>query len=156
MLFYVICSLALSIKMNFLLYLPGLAYLLWTSLGPIPSLLPLSLIALPQLALAAPFLSCPALASTYLHTAFNFSREFLWEWTVNWRWLGEEAFHKKELAGGLLVGHAVGLALLAWSWAEGGGGLVEVVLRGVKKPMQPAGRGRPSADREWRGPNGWR
>lgn len=134
--------------MNFLLYLPGLCYLLFTSLGPVPSLVPLSLIATTQLALAAPFLTSPASALTYLHTAFNFGREFLWEWTVNWRWLGEEAFHKKELAGGLMLGHLVGIVLLALSWAEAEGGLVEVVWRGVRKPMLPAGRGRPSPDRE--------
>lgn len=140
--------------MNFLLYLPGLCYLLWTSLGPVPSLLPLALIALPQLALAAPFLASPASALTYAHTAFDFSRAFLWEWTVNWRWLGEDAFHKRELAGGLVLGHLVGLVLLALSWGEVEGGLVEVVWRGVRRPTRPAGRGRPSADREWRGRSG--
>lgn len=144
-------SLALSIKMNFLLYLPALLYLLWTSLGPLPSLPALSLLLLPQLALATPFLHSPASALTYLRTAFNLDRAFLWEWTVNWRWLGEEAFHQKELAGALMVGHVVGLGLVGLSWGEAEGGLLSVIWRGVRSPARAAGRGRPSADREWRG-----
>lgn len=136
--------------MNFLLYLPALLYLLFTSLGPIPSLSPLLCIALPQVILASPFLTTSSSALTYFSTAFNLRREFLWEWTVNWRWLGEEAFAKKELAGGLMLVHLLGLVFLALWWAEKEGGLVTVLLRGLNKPMQPAGRGRPSADREWR------
>lgn len=141
-------SLALSIKMNLLLYLPALLYLLFTSLGALPTLLHLSLISLIQVSLATPFLTSRQAALTYLHSAFNFSREFLWEWTVNWRWLGEEAFESIELSRGLLVGHVLVLVLFGAAWAEKEGGVRKLLKKGLWKPMEGAVLGRPSADCE--------
>ena len=141
-------SLALSIKMNLLLYLPALLYLFFTTLGALPTLLHLSLIALIQAVLATPFVTSPQAALIYLSTAFNFSREFLWEWTVNWRWLGEEAFESSELSRGLLVGNVLALVLFGATWAETEGGVWKLLGRGLRKPMEGAVLGRPSADCE--------
>ena len=43
--------------------------------------------------------------SSYLSKAFDFGREFLWEWTVNWRWVGEDIFSSRKFAYFLLAGH---------------------------------------------------
>jgi alpha-1,3-mannosyltransferase len=47
----------------------------------------------------------------YLSKAFEFSRQFFFKWTVNWRFIGEETFLSKPFSLGLLGAHA-GLLLL--------------------------------------------
>lgn len=49
----------------------------------------------------------------YLTRAFEFTRQFLFKWTVNWRFVGEETFVSKEFSGALLAIHAALLALFA-------------------------------------------
>jgi alpha-1,3-mannosyltransferase len=61
----------------------------------------------------------------YLSRAFELSRKFLFKWTVNWRFVGEERFLSKEFSILLLVGHMGTLALfLTTRW-----------LRPTEKPM---------------------
>ena len=43
--------------------------------------------------------------SAYLGRAFEFSRQFLYKWTVNWRFVDEETFLSKPFAYGLLITH---------------------------------------------------
>lgn len=143
-------SLALSIKMNLLLFLPGLLFLLFTTLGAISTVIHVLTIILVQVLLAAPFLTDLSAASIYFHTAFNFSREFVWEWTVNWRWLGERAFESKELSGGLLIAHAVVLILCGMNWSGKEGGTLQLLSRGLKNPSVGPARGQPHADCESR------
>ncbi|KAI5474876.1 hypothetical protein MNV49_002320 [Pseudohyphozyma bogoriensis] len=143
----VLFSLALSIKMNHLITLPSLLYLFYLHLGLIPTVFQLALIALPQLILAFPFLDTSSHALTYFHTAFDFKREFLWEWTVNWRWVGEEAFESVTFSKVLLVAHVVVLVVVGVGWAEKDGGLVRLVWDGVKKPMTPPSQISPTPDR---------
>jgi alpha-1,3-mannosyltransferase len=135
--------------MNLLLYAPALLYIFFTTLGLVSSLIQITLIVLVQIALAAPFLTNPSNALIYLHTAFNFSREFSWEWTVNWRWLGEEAFSSPELSKGLLALNAFVLVLFGFKWAEKEGGVFRVIWRGLKRPTKGAALSIPSADREF-------
>lgn len=135
--------------MNLLLYAPALLYIFFTTLGLVSSLIQIALIVLVQIALAAPFLTNPSNALIYLHTAFNFSREFSWEWTVNWRWLGEEAFSSPELSEGLLALNAFVLVLFGFKWAEKEGGVFRVIWRGMKRPTKGAALSIPSADREF-------
>ena len=141
--------------MNLLLFLPGLLFLLFTTLGALSTLLHLLTIFLIQLLLAAPFLtltstSLSASLIIYFRTAFNFSREFLWEWTVNWRWVGEEAFVNQRFSGALLIGNVVALVLLGLKWSEREGGALRLLTQGLKDPrVGPlAARGEPSADCE--------
>lgn len=47
----------------------------------------------------------------YLKRAFDLSRVFKYEWTVNWKFVSEERFLSKEFAIGLLASHAVLLTL---------------------------------------------
>lgn len=47
----------------------------------------------------------------YLHKAFELSRVFTFEWTVNWKFLPEDVFVSKQLALGLLCAHMLFLVL---------------------------------------------
>jgi len=49
----------------------------------------------------------------YLSRAFEFSRQFLFKWTVNWRFVGEDVFLSREFSTALLVGHMSALILFA-------------------------------------------
>lgn len=132
-------SLALSIKMSIILVFPALLYLYLINLGTTATLLHSLLIVAIQLLLATPFIvSHPA---EYINGAFNFSRQFTWEWTVNWRWVGEKTFSSQELSRGLLLLHFVGLLLLLYKWTEPDGGVVRVMQRGLRYPNRPAAKG---------------
>lgn len=50
-------------------------------------------------------------APSYFARAFELTREFLYKWTVNWRFIDEETFLSKKFALGLLAIHA---GLLIW------------------------------------------
>lgn len=80
-----IFSLAVSIKMNVLLFAPGLLLLLLQA-SPNSKAVVLRLAfgcALPQLVLGAPFLLRFPLS--YLRKAFELDRVFFYKWTVNWK-----------------------------------------------------------------------
>jgi len=82
----VVFSLAVSMKMNVLLFAPGLLLLL-LQVGPdldtvIWHRLALCC-ALPQVILGAPFLFTYPIA--YLHKAFELTHVFFYQWTVNWK-----------------------------------------------------------------------
>jgi hypothetical protein len=108
-----------------------------------------------QLALAAPFLSSPALAKDYFTSAFDFSRSFLFKWSVNWNFLGESIFASSGFKYGLLLCHVRDwyrgfpilpsyadsgdlyqiVVLIAFAWAKWSnhvkGGTLEVLKRGL-------------------------
>jgi len=77
-------SLAVSIKMNVLLFAPGLLLLLLQSSENIAeTVICLGICAGIQLILGAPFLlSYPV---SYIRKAFEFDRVFFYKWTVNWK-----------------------------------------------------------------------
>lgn len=67
---------------------------------------------LPFLAFSAP---------DYFHRAFNFGRQFLFKWTVNWRFLPVEIFENRIFHLNLLILHVLFLVLLLhlctrWAW----------------------------------------
>ncbi|CAH0050257.1 unnamed protein product [Clonostachys solani] len=99
----------LGIKMSLLLTLPAVVILLFLGRGFWPCLRVLWLMAQVQLAIAIPFL--PANAKGYLGRAFELSRQFKFEWTVNWRMLGEEVFLSRPFALALLGCHVVFLLI---------------------------------------------
>ena len=140
-----IFSFALSIKMNILLYMPGLLVVFLKSLGVIESLVHLGIVLLFQVWLAMPFMMSHPRA--YLSNAFDFSRQFLYKWTVNWRFVPEEVFLSKRFALSLLVGHLTVLALFAFlRWFKNDGGLLETVKRGFIRPLKRASWDLPSGD----------
>lgn len=79
-----IFSLAVSVKMNILLFAPGLLLLLLqTHSNWKGTLIGLSICAVTQLVLGAPFLL--RYPESYLRKAFELDRSFFYKWTVNWK-----------------------------------------------------------------------
>nr|SVE92972.1 EOG090X04XE [Moina brachiata] len=121
-------SLAVSIKMNILLFAPALLVAYITTQGYYGTFKQLSICAGIQLLLGAPFLVGNPVA--YIVGSFNLGRVFLYEWTVNWRFLPEEIFINPIFHVSLLLLHVTVLALFASSWYR--------YLKSFAK-LQPAG-----------------
>jgi alpha-1,3-mannosyltransferase len=83
-------SLAVSVKMNILLYAPGLLLLLWKRFGFVGAIPRLVVCAVPQVVLAWPFLKSNAWG--YLSRSFDLGRQFFYVWSVNWQFVPEEVF----------------------------------------------------------------
>lgn len=100
-------TLALNIKMNILLFAPGFAVVYFFNLGLIHSILHAILITgCGTILINLPFLLYHP--ENFIKAAFDFGRKFLYEWTVNWRFLDEatflnESFHQILLALHLVV-----------------------------------------------------
>jgi alpha-1,3-mannosyltransferase len=80
-----IFSLAVSIKMNVLLFAPGLLLLLLQANDNLLQVIQTLFFAcaLPQLVLGAPFLL--TYPQSYIRKAFELDRVFFYKWTVNWK-----------------------------------------------------------------------
>ncbi|XP_028393797.1 dol-P-Man:Man(5)GlcNAc(2)-PP-Dol alpha-1,3-mannosyltransferase-like [Dendronephthya gigantea] len=96
-------SIAVSVKMNILLFAPGLLFLLLESHGLLGTLPKLTICAATQLFLATPFLITNPFG--YVARSFNLGRQFFFKWTVNWRFLPEWMFHSRYLHVFLLLLH---------------------------------------------------
>ncbi|KAI8063857.1 glycosyltransferase [Gongronella butleri] len=121
-------SAALSIKMNILLFFPGFAVILWMSLGAWATFARLALIAAVQVLVALPFEPM-----AYMSRAFEFSRVFDYQWTVNWRMVDEKTFVSPQFARLLLAGQAAVLILfLTNDWCKKQGGMIHAFLAGFK------------------------
>ncbi|CAM9779063.1 unnamed protein product [Ectocarpus sp. 8 AP-2014] len=107
-------SLAVGVKMNILLFAPGLLLLLVQANGIGGAAVCLSICAGVQLLLGAPFLLQHPVA--YLSRSFELGRVFKFEWTVNFKFLTEEAFVSPRLSVALLILTLVALALFASKW----------------------------------------
>lgn len=72
----------------------------------------------------------------YITRAFELTRQFMFKWTVNWRFVGEETFLSKEFSLGLLALHLSLLGLFSTIWAKPSGmsvfGFARDLLRGWK------------------------
>uniref|UniRef100_A0A8C3SDI9 Dol-P-Man:Man(5)GlcNAc(2)-PP-Dol alpha-1,3-mannosyltransferase n=1 Tax=Chelydra serpentina TaxID=8475 RepID=A0A8C3SDI9_CHESE len=131
-------SLAVSVKMNVLLFAPGLLFLLLWRFG-LPGTIPkLSLCALLQVVLGLPFLlENPA---GYVTRSFDLGRQFLFKWTVNWRFLPEEVFQHRAFHLALLAAHLGALGLFALHrWHRSEGSLLSLLKDPAerKSPPQP-------------------
>jgi len=105
-------SIAVSIKMNVLLFAPGALAIAVKISNFQETLLGVLAGVLFQLFVALPFLvSHPW---SYLGQAFEFSRVFKYEWTVNWKFLPENWFLSKQFALFLIALH---LRVL-WSFVQ--------------------------------------
>lgn len=112
-------SMALSVKMNVLLYLPAFGLVVFFLVGErlVHTALVLLVIPVVQLMIGWRFLlplfwddDARYLRWAYLSNAFDFSRQFLYKWTVNWKFVGEDTFLSPAFANALLVGHVSVLA----------------------------------------------
>ncbi|XP_041953251.1 dol-P-Man:Man(5)GlcNAc(2)-PP-Dol alpha-1,3-mannosyltransferase [Alosa alosa] len=124
-----IFSLAVSVKMNVLLFAPGLLFLLLSEFGLMKTIPKLTLCAAIQLLLGLPFLLENPVG--YMSRAFDLGRQFLFKWTVNWRFLPEWLFLNRYFHLVLLLSHLITLALFAWRrWKRPG----ESMLALLKDP----------------------
>ncbi|KAK5165081.1 dolichyl-P-Man:Man(5)GlcNAc(2)-PP-dolichol alpha-1,3-mannosyltransferase [Saxophila tyrrhenica] len=102
-------SIGLGVKMSLLLALPGIGVVLWQAIGRDRALRQAMFIGQFQILIGFPFLLKNPWG--YLSRAFEFSRQFLFKWTVNWRFVGEERFLSKHFAFVLLAGHMTVLGI---------------------------------------------
>ena len=96
-------SLAVSVKMNVLLFAPGLLLLYLRRFGLAGAMVNLSICAAVQLVLGLPFLL--TYPYSYVKGAFDFGRVFTYIWTVNFKFLPEDVFVNPLLGKGLLLVH---------------------------------------------------
>ncbi|XP_041658368.1 dol-P-Man:Man(5)GlcNAc(2)-PP-Dol alpha-1,3-mannosyltransferase isoform X1 [Cheilinus undulatus] len=129
-------SLAVSVKMNVLLFAPGLLFLLLSEFGLIRTIPKLSLCAGIQVLLGLPFLLENPIG--YVSRAFDLGRQFLFKWTVNWRFLPEWLFLNRYFHLLLLVAHLLTLLLFALQrWRRPGESIFEL-LKEPSKRKSPA------------------
>jgi alpha-1,3-mannosyltransferase len=98
---FLINIIIVSVKMNILLQSPGVLLVLLIGCGFQETFICLSICALLQLILGYPFLS--TYPYEYLKNSFDIGRVFMFQWTVNWKFLNEEFFVSKTLAIVLLL-----------------------------------------------------
>ena len=132
--------------MSALLYLPGILVVLFRRRGLLATLLSVVALALSQVAIGWPFIQ--GNPHSYFKLAFEFSRQFLYKWTVNWRFVPEETFLSSTWAKALLALHLATLIALGFRWCRRDGGVFAVLDRGVRRPATPPSLVPMSADCE--------
>lgn len=107
-------SLAVSVKMNVLLFAPALFFVLLSTQGFLHTVLLGIFCAAVQVVLGLPFLIANPVS--YIMGAFNLGRIFLYEWTVNWRFLPEDVFVDRRFHLVLLGLHAAVILSFLPKW----------------------------------------
>uniref|UniRef100_A0A1B6MG43 dolichyl-P-Man:Man5GlcNAc2-PP-dolichol alpha-1,3-mannosyltransferase n=1 Tax=Graphocephala atropunctata TaxID=36148 RepID=A0A1B6MG43_9HEMI len=107
-------SLAVSVKMNILLYAPALLVSYYYSLGVKGTVVQLLICGSIQLIVGLPFLITNPIA--YVKGSFDIGRIFLYQWTVNWRFLPETIFISRYFHAALLVLHLLLIVIFLSSW----------------------------------------
>nr|XP_046215433.1 LOW QUALITY PROTEIN: dol-P-Man:Man(5)GlcNAc(2)-PP-Dol alpha-1,3-mannosyltransferase-like [Oncorhynchus gorbuscha] len=127
-------SLAVSVKMNVLLFAPGLLFLLLSEFGLMRTIPKLSLCAAIQLLLGLPFLMENPIG--YMTRAFDLGRQFMFTWTVNWRFLPEWLFLSRYFHLVLLAAHLLALLLFALRrWKRPEESIVELLKEPGKRVL---------------------
>ncbi|KAH3671887.1 hypothetical protein OGAPHI_000073 [Ogataea philodendri] len=107
-------SSAVSVKMNALLYLPGYLVVAYFLCGE-NLLITFAVVVFGlfvQVGINWDFLTASdTIRSHFLQNAFDFKRSFLYEWTVNWKFVPESIFNSREFHTLLLAGHVGALVL---------------------------------------------
>ncbi|XP_042524648.1 dol-P-Man:Man(5)GlcNAc(2)-PP-Dol alpha-1,3-mannosyltransferase isoform X3 [Dipodomys spectabilis] len=128
--------LAVSVKMNVLLFAPGLLFLLLTQFGFRGALPKLSICAALQVVLGLPFLLENPIG--YLSRSFDLGRQFLFRWTVNWRFLPEAFFLHRGFHLALLAAHLALLLLFALCrWHRTGESILSLLKDPSKRKVPP-------------------
>lgn len=107
-------SLSVSVKMNMFLFAPGLFLCLLLGTNVYETIRCISICAIVQLLLGAPFLLTHPIS--YITKAFEFGRVFTYKWTVNYKFLPEEIFVSKKLSIGLLLLTILAYVIFARKW----------------------------------------
>ncbi|GAU11208.1 hypothetical protein TSUD_341980 [Trifolium subterraneum] len=120
----IVFSVAVSVKMNVLLYAPPLLLLMLKAMDISGVLLALAGAALVQILMGLPFLVSHPVA--YISGAFNLGRVFIHFWSVNFKFIPEPVFVSKGFAIFLLAAHLIALASFAhYRWCKHEGGLLK-------------------------------
>ncbi|XP_076298184.1 alg3, alpha-1,3- mannosyltransferase [Lasioglossum baleicum] len=112
----ILYSLAVSIKMNILLFAPALLIAYLCNLGLLKTAIQLFVCGSIQLILGLPFIMNNPLA--YVKGSFNFGRIFEFKWTVNWRFLPEYIFIHPYFHVSLLALHIFALVYCTPRWIK--------------------------------------
>ncbi|KAL4890216.1 putative alpha-1,3-mannosyltransferase [Aspergillus ambiguus] len=113
----IVWSTGVAIKMTLLLLAPAIAVITVLSLSLMPSIRLGILALLVQVLLAIPFLQANPIG--YVSRAFELTRQFMFKWTVNWRFVGEEVFLSTQFSLGLLALHVSLLGIfVAAAWLK--------------------------------------
>lgn len=127
---------ALSVKMSNMLYLPGITVVTCKKRGLLVTVGHVAAIVVFQGLLGLPFLR--EHPREYLAGAFDFSRVFLYKWTVNWRFVPEETFLSKLFAKGLLAIHLTILVIFLLNrWFVDLHGSFATIIKAIKYPTKP-------------------
>ena len=131
-LFYTI---GVGVKMSLLLALPAVAVVLFLGAGFASSVRLGAMMGLVQVLLGAPFLA--ENATGYLGRAFQLSRAFLYEWTVNWRFVDPKIFSSWAFSAFLMYSHLTALVVFAFDWFKPGGKSLQDVAGAVVRLRSP-------------------
>jgi len=127
---------ALSIKMSNMLYLPGIMVVVCNKRGLLTTIWHVAATIVLQGFLGLPFIW--EYPWEYLTGAFDFSRAFLYEWTVNWRFVPEEIFLSKPFAKGLLAIHLFILIIFLLNrWFVDLRGSFATIITAIRHPSRP-------------------
>ena len=100
-------GLGLGVKMTLLLAAPAIGVVLLQAIGTGESIFTGLYVFGLHILMAMPFflegMENPGFS--YIQRAFDFGRQFLYKWTVNWRFVDEETFLSREFAISLLMIH---------------------------------------------------
>ncbi|KAL1303625.1 hypothetical protein AAFC00_006985 [Neodothiora populina] len=129
----VIYSLGLGVKMSLLLALPAVGVILLQAVGRNGAIKNAVLMLVVQIVTGLPFLTHDA--NAYLSRAFEFSRQFFFKWTVNWRFVGEERFLSAGFSRSLMALHVSTLVLfITTRWLKPSQQTFVEVMRSVLSP----------------------
>jgi len=112
----VIYSLAVSVKMNILLYSPALLIAYITKFGIRGTIKHITYCALVQLLLGLPFLINNPIS--YVRGAFDLSRVFMYKWSVNWKFVPPNIFVSGYFHALLLAIHITVLLCFTATWIK--------------------------------------
>ncbi|KAF2451712.1 glycosyltransferase family 58 protein [Karstenula rhodostoma CBS 690.94] len=98
----------LNVKMSLLLPLPAMGIIFLQALGSAEAITQAMIVVQVSVAYGYPFRKR---APSYFARAFELTRQFLYKWTVNWRFVPESTFLSRPFALSLLAAH---VGLLYW------------------------------------------
>ncbi|XP_031840181.1 dolichyl-P-Man:Man5GlcNAc2-PP-dolichol alpha-1,3-mannosyltransferase Alg3 isoform X1 [Nomia melanderi] len=138
----ILYSLAVSIKMNILLFAPALFIAYLSNLGLLKTVVHLFVCAFIQLMLGMPFILNNPLA--YVKGSFDFGRVFEFKWTVNWRFLPQHIFIHPYFHLSLLALHILALIYCSPNWMKYMKSYAK--LKDLEKSLQPQLKKREKVD----------
>ena len=103
-------NIGISIKMNILLFLPAIGILLLERFRIDTVIYYILFIILFQIFIGLPFILTYPIS--YFTRAFEFSRQFFYIWTVNYKYINEDIFLHPHFSLSLLIGHLVILSIV--------------------------------------------